>query len=472
MRKKFKDYWVTIGLEIHLSLQTKEKLFSSTTNTFDNEGKFQLFDAGVPGILPRLGKEPVEMAIAFGLATKSEVRRQSFFDRKHYMYPDLPLGYQITQQYKPILWAGEVDILEEDGTPKTVKIEHSHLECDAAKSLHDVYSEYTAIDLSRCSAPLLEIVSTPCMHSPYEAKEYAKKVYELAVFMGICDGKIEEGSFRVDASISLNKDPVKLGTRVEIKNISSFNFLEEALKYEIERQSEVLDSGKELVMETRLFNEKDLETKSMRKKETVDEYRYLPCPDIPMLLLTEEMIDKVGKDYDVQFFEYVKQVGELFKKFDIKFDDSLFSAYWKPFTSNVWKMVLENEEYQTERAIRLLSFWALEVLDGSKELTVEDFKTIYTSSLQAKEAKETFKTWQQDPIGKSIKYFMPSFMSDDKLKEMVTEILAEHQEAIAKYKAGDQKIANFLVGKVMAAAKGKAPAQVIKETVLKTLEDL
>lgn len=467
MRKKFKDYWVTIGLEIHVSLQTKEKLFSSTPNAFSGEGNFQIFDAGVPGILPRLGREPVEMAVAFGLATKSEVREVSYFDRKHYMYPDLPLGYQITQQNKPILWGGEVEITEEDGTPKTVVIEHSHLECDAAKSLHDVYSQFTAIDLSRCSAPLIEIVSTPCLHSPFEAKEYAKKVYELAVFMGICDGKIEEGSFRVDASISLSKDPNKLGTRVEIKNISSFSFLEAALFYEIDRQSTKLDQGKSLVMETRLFNEKDMETHSMRKKETVDEYRYLPCPDIPALVLTQELIEGVKRTYDVEFFSHMKKVSELFSKFSIKYDDSLFSAYWKPFTGDVWKLVLASPEYQTERAVRLLAFWVLEGMPSGGSFNVEDFKTLYESTLQAKEVKDALKAWQE--TGKALKDCMPTFIDSSEVEAVVNNLLKPFAEQIEKFKAGDAKIANFLVGKVMSQMKGMAPAQDIKEAVMRIL---
>lgn len=469
MRKKYKDYFITIGLEIHVSLKTKEKLFSSTPNEFSSQGDFSLFDAATPGVLPTLGKEPVEMAIAFGLATKSEIRSESYFDRKHYMYPDLPLGYQITQQHKPILWGGEIDIMNENNEPKKVIIEHSHLECDAAKSLHDIYSQFTAIDLSRASAPLIEIVSTPCLHSPYEAKEYAKKVYALCVFMGICDGKIEEGSFRVDASISLNKLPDKLGTRVEIKNISSFTFLEAALNYEIERQAQALDNGVELIMETRLFNEQYMETKSMRKKETVDEYRYLPCPDIPALIIDDEMLDFVKSTYDIQFFDYLEKVSHLFSKFSIKYEDSLFGTYWKKSNEHLWKLILSNSTYQTERAIRMVSFWILESLDDSKQLLIEDFKTLYSSSLQAKEIKETISLWQK--TDKSIKDCMPSLMDDSELEKLVSEILKDYSQQIQKYKDGDEKIANFLVGKVMAGTKGKASAQSIKETVLQLISN-
>lgn len=467
MRLKYKDYYITIGLEIHVSLQTKEKLFSSTPNQFSSDGDFSLFDAAVPGILPTLGKEPVEMALAFGLATKSEIRKVSQFDRKHYMYPDLPLGYQITQQNNPILWGGEVDILLDNGETKKVIIEHSHLECDAAKSLHDMHHTMTAIDLSRATAPLIEIVSTPCLHSPQEAKEYAKKVYGLCVFMGICDGKIEEGSFRVDASISLNKDPVKLGTRVEIKNISSFTFLEAALNYEIERQSQALDSGEKLIMETRLFNEQDMETHSMRKKETVDEYRYFPCPDIPLLLITDEDLLKVQSNYDTKYFDYQIFLNDFFKKFSIKYEDSLFSTYWKKSTEHLWKLIISDSSLQTERAIRLLAFWILEVLDD-KVISLDDFKVLYHSGLQAKEIKDTIQKWQKSD--KSMKDCLPVLMAQDDIEKLIKSILDEYPEQISQYKNGDAKIINFLVGKVMAGAKGKAPAQTIKDVVFNLLQ--
>lgn len=466
MKKKFGKYYVTIGLEIHVALNTKQKLFSSTPNQFSSNG-FSLFDAGIPGIMPVLSEEPVSMAVAFGLATKSKIQEVSLFDRKHYFYPDLPIGFQITQQYKPILIGGEVDIVDENGDEKKIIIEHSHLECDAAKSLHDIYPEYTAIDLSRCASPLIEIVSTPCMSSAYEAKEYAKSVFELTTFLGICDGKIEEGSFRVDASISLNTDPEKLGTRVEIKNISSFNFLEEALKYEISRQAELINEGGAVVMETRLFNEKTMETKSMRKKETVDEYRYMRCPDISPLVISKNMINDVEKSFDIDFFELKKHQKELFEKFNIPYDVSTFSSSWKKINHDIWKSILFNSQIQTERAIRMCAFWLVDSL-GDKKMNLEDFMVLYESKLQAKEIKETILKWINNE-GSNINDCMPELVDDTVVEKMVKEILSGFPEQIEKYKSGDEKIANFLVGKVMAQAKGKASAGTIKEIVLKEL---
>jgi aspartyl-tRNA(Asn)/glutamyl-tRNA(Gln) amidotransferase subunit B len=458
--KKYKEYFITIGLEIHVALNTKEKLFSSTPNGFSGED-FQLLDAGVPGVLPVLSSEPVEMAVAFGLAVNSDIKKVSFFERKHYFYPDLPLGYQITQQHEPILVGGTVQIKDEDGKDVTVFIEHAHLECDAAKSIHDLYSQYSAIDLSRCASPLLEIVSTPCLHSPEEAKEYAKRVHALSMFMGICDGKIEEGSFRVDASISLCKQEGKLGTRVEIKNISSFSFLEAALQSEIRRQADVLDAGKLLDMETRLFDEKSMETKPMRMKETVDEYRYMPCPDIPALIIDDEFITDIKQRYDISYFEYQQKFKELFSRFSIKFDESLFSVYWTDKTKKVWKHVLNTPSMQTERTVRILAFWLPEVL--TKEIQLEEFITLDKSALQAKELKDVVSLWLSS--GKSIAECLPQMMSSDDLKDIVQNILVQFPEQITKYKNGEVKMLQFLIGKVMAQVKGKSPAQEVKTCV-------
>ena len=458
--KKYKDYFITIGLEIHVALKTKEKLFSTTSNGFNGED-FQLLDAGVPGVLPVLSSEPVEMAVAFGLAVKSDIKKLSFFERKHYFYPDLPLGYQITQQHNPILIGGTVQIKDEEGKDVTVYIEHAHLECDAAKSIHDLYSQYSAIDLSRCASPLLEIVSTPCLHSPEEAKEYAKRVHALAVFMGICDGKIEEGSFRVDASISLCKVEGKLGTRVEIKNISSFSFLEAALYSEIKRQAEVLDSGQMLDMETRLFDEKLMQTKSMRMKETVDEYRYMPCPDIAPLVIDEEFVDDIKVRYDISYFDYQDKFKELFSRFSIKFDESLFSVYWTDKTRRVWKYILKTPDLQTERSIRILAFWLPEVL--TKEISLEDFIILDKSALQAKELKNVVSLWLSS--GKLISECLPQMMSSEDLKTIVQSVIIQFPEQIIKYKSGEIIMLQFLIGKVMAQVKGKAPAQDVKNCV-------
>lgn len=465
--KKYGDFYVTIGLEIHVALQTKQKLFSATENSFEVE-QFSLLDIGMPGVLPVLSREPVEMASAFALSVGASLERYSEFERKHYFYPDLPLGYQITQQHKPILIGGLVPIKLE-GQEKLIEIEHAHLECDAAKSIHDKYHEYTAIDISRCASPLLEIVSTPCMHSPEEAKEYAKAVHGLVTFLGICDGKMEEGSFRVDASISLCKEIGKLGTRVEIKNISSFGFLQTAMEYEIQRQTELILSGEKVVMETRLFDETSSSTKSMREKETVDEYRYMPDPDILPLYLEDELIDSVKATYFTEYFKVKEKLFLLFLSKGIEIEEGVLVQLLK--THKDICVTLIQQDSVSEKLLRLLAFWLPEVLgkvQSIKPYTLSDLLVLEKSALQAKEVKETLTQFLTSD--KTLEQCMPKFMDSSEVESSIKAIVDKYPEQIEKFKSGETKILQFLVGKVMAEMKGKVPAALVKETVEKIIQ--
>lgn len=465
MMKKYGDYFVTIGLEIHVALKTKEKLFSSTQNDFDTK-EISWFDAGLPGVLPVISKEATQMAIAFGHAVGAEVRKHSIFERKHYFYPDLPLGYQITQQHWPIVMGGEVTL--DDGTK--VIIEHAHLECDAAKSIHNLFPAHSAIDLARCASPLIEIVSTPCLHSPEHAKQYAKSIHGLVSYMGICDGKIEEGSFRVDASISLSKTE-KLGTRVEIKNISSFSFLEQALYYEIERQQELLDAGKSIDMETRLFDEASGTTQSMRSKETVAEYRYLTDPDITPLVFDEAFEKQAMSQYDTHYYARIEQLAALFAKTQ----DSTLTRHHATLClsgmlSQEWLMFLANEELQTLKIEKLLAHWYPEVIAKTgrfQTLTQKDLILLDRSELQAKECKQALEQWLEK--GGSLSTHMPSFISVLELQNIVLTIFSKYKEQVDKYHQGETKMLQYLIGKVMSEVKGKAPATMVREIVEKEL---
>lgn len=438
----------TIGLEIHLALATKEKLFSSTKNDISEQQStmFSFFDCATPGTLPVLSKEPVDMAIAFGLAVGADVRQVSYFERKHYFYPDLPLGYQITQQNKPILWGGIIKLSD-----STIYIEHAHLECDAAKSIH--MGDSTYIDIFRAASPLLEIVSTPCMHSAKEASSYAKAIHELGMFLGICDGKLEEGSFRVDASVSIS-DSDKLGTRVEVKNISSFNFLEKAIEYEIERQHAVIASGHKVIMETRLFQESDMTTHSMRKKETVDEYRYLMDPDIPALVISEEMIKSVKEKYSIYFFEMKDYLYKNLTPFGIT-DIDLKNH------GDMWKTYYENKELQTEKIAKIIHYW----LKPGKKLNVQDLKDLET--LGAKECKDVIE--QYTGIG-DIKALFPQQSSMDDIVPIIEETLKQFPQQIEKYKSGEIKIFQFLMGQCIKALKGKSSVDVVKDILVEKLK--
>lgn len=454
------EYKITIGLEVHVALKTDSKLFSRSACDFDAQ-EFSYFDAGIPGMLPVLSEKPVEMALKFAVAVNAEIPPVSYFERKHYFYPDLALGYQITQQHCPIMIGGIVPI-ELDGRKINVQIEHAHLECDAAKSLHDRFAEYTAIDLSRGSSPLLEIVSTPCLHSPREAKLYAQTVCEMVKYLGICDGKLEEGSFRVDASISLSKTDV-LGTRVEIKNISSFGFLQAALEYEIERQTEVLEAGQLIDMETRLFDESTTTTHSMRKKETVHEYRYMPDPDIPAIVLDQDMLKAIREDKHIYYFAVRQQFVEFFEKFEVKIDSvpALLEGEYR----DIWLAMLDDESMQTERFIRMLAFWLPEAfarIEGEKRsIDVETIKFLVGSKLEAKEVKETVIRWATSSA--DIQTCLPELMLDDDLKVMILETFTEFAQQVDQYKSGQEKVLQFIIGKIMAKTKGKAPATLVRE---------
>jgi aspartyl-tRNA(Asn)/glutamyl-tRNA(Gln) amidotransferase subunit B len=288
------SYQPVIGLEVHAQLATASKIFSASPTRFGAEPNTQasLIDLGMPGVLPVLNKEAVTMAVKFGLAIGAEIGRRSVFARKNYFYPDLPKGYQISQFEHPVVGKGELDITLNDGSTKRVGITRAHLEEDAGKSLHDAFDHYTGIDLNRAGTPLLEIVSEPDMFSAEEALAYAKKLHALVQYIGICDGNMQEGSFRMDVNISLRKTGTEeLGTRAEIKNLNSFKFMEKAIAYEMMRQSDLLDQGKAVVQETRLFDVNTGETRSMRSKEESHDYRYFPCPDLLPVVVDEGMID-------------------------------------------------------------------------------------------------------------------------------------------------------------------------------------
>lgn len=473
MRYKYKDYFVTIGLEIHVALSTKQKLFSETENSFEVK-KVSLLDIATPGVLPTLKKQAVELACVFGLATQSKIHLYSEFERKHYFYPDLALGYQITQQHKPIIGEGFVPI-EINGVKKLVEIEHAHLECDAAKSLHDIYREYTAIDVSRGGTALLEIVSKPCMYSPLEAKEYTKVIHSMVKTIGICDGKMEEGSFRVDASISLCKDEHILGTRVEIKNISSFSFLEAALEYEIVRQYEILSQEKQVLMQTRLFNEETKTTMAMRDKESVHDYRYLQDPDIPALQLTEKFIDSIKEKYFHEFFPLTKFYKEKIdeEKLNLTFDklvdtlsssigDYLFKIYQDPSLI---------KDIPSSKLLKSLFYWLPEVIlkKNAEKVSlpsIKDLIKILESSLEAKEFKDLFSKWLDDTSVSIISLIREESPEDQILIESTVEsILIEFKSQIEDPKVAMDKKIQFVMGQCMKKLKGKVPASKLSDHI-------
>lgn len=457
-RFKHDDYYVSIGLEIHIALNTKEKLFSRTVNQFSNT-HFDPFDYGLSGVLPILNRnfDAVKQAVLFGLATNANINLNSSFDRKHYFYPDLAIGYQITQQYNPILKGGRVSFLLDNQELKTVEIEHAHLECDAAKLVHT--SDSSLVDLSRGSSPLLEVVSMPVIHSPIEAREYARTVFNLANFWGIVDGKIEEGSFRMDASISLNKDPNKLGTRVEIKNLSSFRYLEAALNYEIERQAELLDAGQAVLMQTRLYDEDKQATFAMRDKETENDYRYLPDPDIPTLSIVANDVEKLQKEN--RLFDYSNALHKwmMFGKLKVGEADMVIRAYHKQPSSEIFLHVPDMVEQRTSTIVKLFAHWLPDYLNNydNRILILPDVQEwlalLNERDIDQSDFQHIMKALMNNVDYQKLTELIPqSSLSNDELVQIntwINEALSNQKPDMLAKLIGNGKIVNVVMGAVM-----------------------
>src|SRR5687768_3804935 len=309
--------WETvIGLEIHAQLATSSKIFSSAPTAYGAAPNAQanLVDLGYPGVLPVLNRDAVRMAVKFGLAVGASVARRSVFARKNYFYPDLPKGYQISQYEQPIVEKGRLEIVLDDGARKAIGITRAHLEEDAGKSLHEAFQDQSGIDLNRAGTPLLEIVSEPDMRSAKEAVAYMKKIHTLVRYLEICDGNMQEGSFRCDANVSVR--PVgqeKFGTRCEIKNLNSFRYIEKAINYEVARQIEEIEAGRKIKQETRLYDPDKGETRSLRSKEEANDYRYFPDPDLLPVVIEKDFIDAVRATLpelpDQKAARYVERFG-------------------------------------------------------------------------------------------------------------------------------------------------------------------
>ena len=290
--------WETvIGLEVHVQLATKSKIFSGSSTTFGSKPNTQAsaLDLGMPGTLPTPNEEAFRQAIMFGLAINADIEKCSIFERKNYFYPDLPKGYQTTQLEKPIVGSGNIVIQLSDGTRKSIRIHHAHLEEDAGKSLHEEFQEMTGIDLNRAGTPLIEIVSEPDLSSAEEATLFAKKLYSIVTSLGICDGEMAQGSMRFDVNVSIRKPGETLGTRTETKNLNSFRFMEDAIDIEVQRQIDLIEDGKKVVQETRLFNGETKKSKSLRSKEEANDYRYFPCPDLLPVIIEDEYIEEIRR---------------------------------------------------------------------------------------------------------------------------------------------------------------------------------
>ena len=467
--------WETIiGLEIHTQLATQSKIFSGASTAYGAEPNTQAcaVDLGLPGVLPVLNEEAVRLAVIFGMAIEANIAPYSVFARKNYFYPDLPKGYQISQMDHPIVGVGHLDI-EVDGETKRIGITRAHLEEDAGKSLHESFHGLTGIDLNRAGTPLLEIVSEPDMRSAKEAVAYMRKLHELVRYLGICDGNMQEGSFRCDANVSVRpKGQKEFGTRAEIKNINSFKFVEKAINHEIERQIELIENGGKVVQETRLYDSVKDETRSMRSKEEANDYRYFPDPDLLPVL-----IDKAFKAQIKANLPELPQAKKLRFKTDYQLDEESATILT---TSRPLADYFEATLKASQSEPRLCANWitgdlsaalnkaGLEITDSliSDERLAGLLKRISDNTISGKIAKQVFEVlWQSPATADEIiaEQGLKQITDTGAIEAIIDKIIADNQGQVEQYRSGKDKVFAFFVGQVMKEMKGKAnPAEVNK----------
>lgn len=475
--------WETvIGLEIHVQLATKSKIFSGASTAYGAAPNTQAcaVDLGLPGVLPVLNREAVRMAVKFALGIGAEIGKKSVFDRKNYFYPDLPKGYQISQLHLPIVGKGQLEItLDEGEITRVIGVTRAHLEEDAGKSLHEDFEGMSGIDLNRAGTPLLEIVSEPDMRSAKEAVAYMKTMHSLVRYLGISDGNMQEGSFRCDANVSVRySGEEEFGTRTEIKNLNSFRFIERAINHEVERQIDILESGGEVTQETRLYDSDKDETRSMRSKEEANDYRYFPDPDLLPVVIDDEFIESVRQTmpelpqekrhrfieqlglskHDAAVLTSSKEMADYFEAVMDVVGEAKLSANWVivELTGALNKQGIEITESPID-AVRLGGM----------------IRRIADNTISGKIAKQIFETmWSSEDDADAIieAQGLKQITDSSAIEGMIDEILANNQSQVEQYRAGQEKMLGYFVGQVMKASQGKANPKQVNEILRNKLK--
>ena len=462
---------IVVGIETHVQLLTRSKIFSAAASAFGALPNTQAsaVDIALPGTLPVLNRAAVEHAIRFGLAVGATINRRSIFARKNYFYPDLPKGYQISQYESPIVQGGSVRIAVDAGE-KTIRLTRAHLEEDAGKSLHEDFRGMSGIDLNRAGTPLLEIVSEPDLRGAKEAIAYARALHALVIWIGICDGNMQEGSFRCDANVSVRRPGEPLGTRCELKNLNSFRFMERAIEFEARRQIELLEDGRRIEQETRLYDPERDETRSMRTKEEAHDYRYFPDPDLLPLVVTEEQISVIRDS-----------LPELPEARRARFEREYALPAYDARALTASRAAADYYEAMIKASgadAKLAANWQLGELAAALNREERDIahsrvppealgwivQQVSEGALTGKMAKQAFDaSWSTGEAPQLVveKLGLKPITDADAIDKLVDEVLAANAKQIADYRAGKEKAFNALVGQVMKASKGKAnPAQV------------
>jgi len=457
-----------IGLEVHCQLSTQSKIFSGSAIAYGAEPNSQAspIDLGMPGMLPVLNIDAVKKAVTFGLSVGAKIADRSVFARKHYFYPDLPKGYQISQYELPIVFEGHLDIEMEDGSTKRIGITRAHLEEDAGKSVHEGFQKSSGIDLNRAGTPLIEIVSEPDIRTAAEAVAYLKKLHQLVVYLGICDGNMQEGSFRCDANVSVRKiGAPKFGTRTETKNVNSFRYVEKAIEYEIERQIEVIEAGGTIRQETRLFNPDTGETKAMRSKEDANDYRYFPDPDLLPVVCTQDYIDAIRKSLpelpEAKRARFVAEFG--LSDYDAKTLTSSreLAAYYEAVVAASGaepKLCANWVATDLLGALNKMSK-GIEESPISAEAFAALLKRIADKTINGKIAKDVFEAMvagegTADEIIKA--KGLVQVTDESAIIAAIDDVIAKNPQQLADYRGGKDKLYGFFVGQAMKATQGKA----------------
>jgi len=479
--------WETvIGLEIHAQLATKSKIFSGASTTYGADANTQAcaVDLGLPGVLPVLNQQAVEMAIKFGLAVDAHIADKSVFARKNYFYPDLPKGYQISQFELPIVGHGDIEIQLADGSKKTIGITRAHLEEDAGKSVHDGFFDNTGVDLNRAGTPLIEIVSEPDMRSAEEAIVYLKKIHSIVRYLKICDGNMQEGSFRCDANVSIRpKGQEELGTRTELKNLNSFKFIEQAINYEIERQIDVIESGAKVVQETRLYDPSKNETRTMRRKEEANDYRYFPDPDLLPVCIDQETIESIRKglpelpeakrerfineynlsDYDSDVLTASRDHADYFETVVKAADgEAKLSANWVMGELSAVLNKSNQDITQSPVSAELLGGMIKRIKDNtiSSNIAKQIFEAIVNGEGTADEIIENKGLKQLTDTGA--------------IEKLVDDVIAANPDQVKQYQESSAdkqgKLIGFFVGQIMKQSKGKANPKQVNELLQEKLK--
>jgi aspartyl-tRNA(Asn)/glutamyl-tRNA(Gln) amidotransferase subunit B len=475
-------YEAVIGLEVHAQMLTKTKAYSNDINEYGSHPNtnVSVITLGHPGTLPVMNKKTVEFAIRLGLACGCEIAREQYFARKNYFYPDLPKGYQITQDKTPICTGGSILIRTDDGTEKEIKLTRIHMEEDAGKSIHDVDVYDTLVDLNRAGTPLLEIVSEPDIRTSQEAYNYLTEVRKLVRYLDICDGNMEEGSLRCDANISVRlKGSEKFGTKVEVKNMNSIRNVQRAIEFEINRQIEAIESGESLTQETRGFDALKGITISMRTKEAANDYRYFPEPDLQPLFVDQKQIDTIKSEMPALprdlFLKYTKEFGlSEYDAYNLT-DNKGIALYYeeliqltKNYKSAANWMMGDVKSYLNEFGVEIEEF-PLKPIDIASLIQLIDEGKVSTSIASQRVFPEMLKS-NESPLQIAERLNLIQDSNEVTLKGFILQVFEENQNEVNRYKAGEKQLAGFFMGKLMKVSQGKADPKIANSLLRQMLE--